>query len=128
MHEEVFPRAAFGLPIVFHFKDHADPEDHVLKPSGHERMASPLILRPYFDGNRYAPAALLLPGWRDRISGEVRVEWDDSPQSTRPRPAWPPDDSRRRDFADSIVPMSKYRSTDALSAFMKHFSSAGGNQ
>lgn len=126
--EEVFPRAAFGLPIVFHFKDRDDPEDHVLKPSGQERMASPLILRPYSDGNRYAPAALLLPGWQDRISGEVRVGRNDSLRSSRPQPAWPPDDSRRSDFAASIVPMSRYRSTDALSAFMKHFSSGGGNR
>ncbi len=45
--EDAFPRAEFGLPIVFHFKDRDDPPDTVLDPSGEfERMASPLILKP----------------------------------------------------------------------------------
>lgn len=47
---DAFPRAEFGLPIVFHFKDYEDPEDAELYPvvNGEEktRMASPLILRP----------------------------------------------------------------------------------
>ncbi len=47
---DAFPRAEFGLPIVFHFKDYEDPEDTELYPvvNGEEktRMASPLILRP----------------------------------------------------------------------------------
>ena len=64
-----YPRAAFGMPLVFHFKqsrdpnDGRDPEDMVLTPDGHNRMASPLILRPYHDGRQYRPLALLLPGW-----------------------------------------------------------------
>jgi len=44
-----FPRAELGLPIVFHFKDGADPTDTELYPviDGRDktRMASPLILR-----------------------------------------------------------------------------------
>lgn len=40
------PRAAFGLPIVFHFKDNMDPGDHQLQGADHDRLASPLILRP----------------------------------------------------------------------------------
>jgi len=47
---DAFPRAEFGLPIVFHFKDYEDPEDAELYPvvNGEEktRMSSPLILRP----------------------------------------------------------------------------------
>jgi CRISPR-associated protein Cmr1 len=47
---DAFPRAEFGLPIVFHFKDYNDPRDTELYPivNGQEktRMASPLILRP----------------------------------------------------------------------------------
>jgi CRISPR-associated protein Cmr1 len=44
-----FPRAAFGMPIIFHFSDQrdGDPADTTLKPRDAERMASPLILRPY---------------------------------------------------------------------------------
>lgn len=45
-----FPKAEFGLPIVFHFKDYGDPKDTELYPvmNGEEktRMSSPLILRP----------------------------------------------------------------------------------
>jgi CRISPR-associated protein Cmr1 len=41
------PRASFGLPIIFHFQSPADPGDCQLKPVGHERFASPLIIRPY---------------------------------------------------------------------------------
>ena len=41
-----FPRADFGLPIIFHFKDRGDPKDATLKPSkDSERAPSPLIIR-----------------------------------------------------------------------------------
>jgi len=49
---DAFPRAEFGLPIVFHFKPPQEPQDTVLYPSAgvdgkrRERMASPLILKP----------------------------------------------------------------------------------
>jgi len=49
-----FPRAEFGLPIIFHFKDQGDPLDATLVPiEGSERMSSPLILKPLMcnDGN-----------------------------------------------------------------------------
>jgi len=63
-----FPRAQFGMPIIFHFKDggddpknrSTDPTDTQLKPANADRMASPLILRPIRDGDGYRPAALLL--------------------------------------------------------------------
>ena len=69
--DRFYPRAAFGLPIVFQFKPsdvaEGDPPDYVLEPADRDRnrMASPLILRPYFDGAQYRPLALLLPGWDD---------------------------------------------------------------
>ena len=47
--ENAFPRAEFGLPIVFQFKDKRqdDPFDTVLYPDGgHERLASPLVMKP----------------------------------------------------------------------------------
>lgn len=45
--DDAFPRAEFGMPIVFHFQEQGDPDDSVLYPSAeHERMASPLILKP----------------------------------------------------------------------------------
>jgi len=48
--DDAFPRAEFGLPIIFHFKDESDPKESIeLHPikDGEEksRMASPLILK-----------------------------------------------------------------------------------
>jgi CRISPR-associated protein Cmr1 len=43
-----FPRAKFGLPIIFQFKDEGigDPKQTSLEGQDHDRLASPLILRP----------------------------------------------------------------------------------
>lgn len=47
-----FPRAEFGLPIVFHFQGNGEPPETTLYPDNdasgqtRERMASPLILKP----------------------------------------------------------------------------------
>jgi len=119
-----YPRAAFGLPLVFHFKDGGDPggtggDSLVLVPGDRERMASPLILRPWFDGRRYRPAALLLPGWEKRIC--VRVGFD----SKETKAAWPEDIDERRQPATRIGPMNG-RGTDALSAFMRFFEESTG--
>lgn len=59
------PRAAFGMPIVFHFKDRGDPGDCQLRPrlNGRElgRLASPLILRPHDRGDgKFEALALVL--------------------------------------------------------------------
>ena len=109
-----YPRTAFGLPIVFHFKDKGDPKDQVLNPGHRERMASPLILRPYFDGQQYRSMALLLPDWEKRISIPVHFN------SRHGEPAWPEDLGERRRLAKQIKPMDG-RGSDALSAFMHYF-------
>lgn len=64
-----FPRAAFGLPIVFQFKDGVDqpegskidPPQTTLQGARHDRLASRLILRPLAcaDG-RFVSMALVL--------------------------------------------------------------------
>ena len=78
-------------------------------------MASPLLLRPYFDGStQYHPLALLLPGWKDCVS--VPVRFDTQPQDC----AWPKDPDERRSRASQVPPM-KERGDDALSAFMAYF-------
>lgn len=41
-----FPRAVFGLPLIFQFKDECDPPQITLKGKSFERWASPLIIRP----------------------------------------------------------------------------------
>lgn len=62
VHVRKFPRAAFGMPIVFHFKDHGhgDPGDTHLLPNGKERRASPLILRPLRVKGKFAALALVM--------------------------------------------------------------------
>jgi CRISPR-associated protein Cmr1 len=57
---KVFPRGAFGMPVIFHFKDRGEPGDTTLKPSDMERMASPIILRPVRVKGGYLPAAVRL--------------------------------------------------------------------
>ena len=46
-----FPRAALGLPIIFHFKTDGDPQPNTLNVLSEDdkeaRMASPLILKPW---------------------------------------------------------------------------------
>jgi CRISPR-associated protein Cmr1 len=53
-----FPRAAFGLPIIFKFKDETagDPKGTTLKGAESERLGSPLILRPVAVGNGHGEA------------------------------------------------------------------------
>lgn len=64
--DDAFPRAEFGLPIVFHFQGKGEPPDTVLYPGAgpngkRERMASPLILKPLaIAGGVAVPLALRL--------------------------------------------------------------------
>lgn len=65
-----FPRASFGLPIIFHFKDSntrnhddliSDPRKTSLQLARFDRLASPLILRPLAcAGDQAAGLALIL--------------------------------------------------------------------
>jgi CRISPR-associated protein Cmr1 len=49
--ERGFPRAALGLPIIFHFKTDGDPQPNTLNVLADDdkeaRMASPVILKPW---------------------------------------------------------------------------------
>lgn len=113
-----FPRAAFGLPITFEFKGKpGEPPKLELHPEGDsDRMASPLILRPYWNGQKWQPAALLLPGWEKALRQPLRFKGRDDY-----RPAhWPTDSSERKKLAGLIPPMAG-RADDPLSAFMAFF-------
>jgi CRISPR-associated protein Cmr1 len=64
---DAFPRGVFGTPIIFQFKGkgpgrHNEPMDSTLNPEGKRRLASPLILRPTFEGGVYLPRAVRLRG------------------------------------------------------------------
>lgn len=73
-----FPRAEFGLPIVFHMKDREDPSA-TLEPQGGGRFPSPLILRPHArpDGKVEALALRLQASEPASFSiyGQHKGEW-----------------------------------------------------
>jgi CRISPR-associated protein Cmr1 len=61
IHHGNFPRAAFGLPIIFHFKaGKGDPQDTSLQAADYERLSSRLILRPLSCHEGYIGLALVL--------------------------------------------------------------------
>ncbi|BAW02884.1 CRISPR-associated protein TM1795 family protein [Thermus thermophilus] len=82
-----FPRAHFGLPIIFHFKDKGDPSDTTLQLEEAERRASPLLFRPLGEGQRPCLVAVLegarFPGGKlileDKRNGRT---WDVDPWLT----------------------------------------------
>ncbi len=70
-----FPRAVFGLPIIFHFKDNGDPVDTTLQGADKERLASPLILRPLTcNGRKTIGLALILDSPRTPPGGLVLLK------------------------------------------------------
>lgn len=59
-----FPRAAFGLPIIFKFKDdrNGDPRETTLSLMESDRLASPLILKPFLYNGKTVGLAIILEG------------------------------------------------------------------
>ncbi len=127
----LFPRAAFGLPIVFHFKDAPkkdertnpikDPIDHTLKPTMHDRMASPLILKPYWNGEHWQAAALLLPKWERALDLPLTFKENTYNKVN----GWPKDPTARETAKQQIPPMKNQPGDNPLTAFMAFFE---GNQ
>lgn len=114
----VFPRAAFGLPLTFEFRGTpGEPPKLELHPDGErDRMASPLILRAYWNGENWRPAALLLPNWEDALTQRLQFKGN-----TRHAPAaWPADPVRQKQLAQQIKPMQGH-GDDPLTAFMHFF-------
>jgi CRISPR-associated protein Cmr1 len=107
-----FPRAAFGLPIIFHFQGNEIP-DATLKGADHDRLASPLILRPLSCANGEAVGlALIIDGTSEppggvmlKNDGAVATDLDLDPQAE----------------AAKIVPLSRINpiQTNVLKAFLK---------
>ncbi|MEJ2046040.1 MAG: hypothetical protein P8X89_22520 [Reinekea sp.] len=119
----------FGLTLVFQFNDgpkfsdsssikNKDPIDHILEPEGHDRMASPLILRPYWDGENWSGIALLLPNWQKALKQPLKFlnqVYQQAPQH------WPENSESQKKQASSIKPMQNRNADDPLSAFMQFF-------
>ena len=126
---DCWPRAAFGMPIVVHFKDHGEPEDVSLQPivdgEIRERMASPLILRPMQDGEgRWCPGALLLPH-DHALSAQAKLLSIRGGREVRnsAHPVWPGNASQRQAAMQRIEPLAPYagQAQDPLEAFLEFF-------
>lgn len=106
-----FPRAEFGLPIIFKFKDDrfGDPSVTTLKGSQSERLASPLILRPLLCGNgRAVGLAAILQTERRPPGGLVLTDGSSN---------WPVRSDVDPAEAARIPPL--HGETDVLLAFLK---------
>ena len=81
-----FPRAHFGLPIIFHFKDRGDPPDTTLRLKEADRRASPLLFRPLGEGQKPCVVAVLegarFPGEKLVLEGKDGRTWDVDPWLT----------------------------------------------
>lgn len=70
------PRAALGLPIIIHFKDHKfgkDPEDVMVNVDGKEgRMGSPVIVKPLFKDGAWYSAFIFLRNSIDEVMGDKK--------------------------------------------------------
>ncbi len=104
-----FPRAAFGMPIIFHFKDRNDPGDATLKPRAGERLASPLIIRPYKDGRRFRALAVQLVDPAGSPPAELR--WGKETRNVR--------SDLTREQAERIRPLEG--SADPVLRFLQFF-------
>ena len=103
-----FPRATFGLPIQFKFKDErrGEPKQSTLIPKEKERMASPLILRAYNDRGTWKPAALLLPCWSETL--ELLKDLEINAEGKRKEVlCWPDNLAEQQETANQIKPMKK---------------------
>lgn len=102
----VFVRAVFGLPILFH--SHQEKAvNATVNPSNGERLASPLIIRPRKNGNHYQTIALALPyrhilDWQVNVGGNNYPIWQDN-------------------IAQHITPIRENGGSDPICAFLNYF-------
>lgn len=110
---QVFPRALFGLPILFHFPVEKGLNS-TLEPSQGDRLASPLFIRPFYLGkNRkgekeWASCALVTP-YEHIKNMNVSLGRNET------YPVW------KSDTAQHIRPIQDQQGTDPLDAFLKYF-------
>lgn len=123
-----FPRAAFGLPIIFDFNvssSAGEPSPTELVPTGKERMASPLILKAQAIGNdNYLPIALRLPtSHLKNLTLTLKGSNEGLPHSIDPIGSnewWPEEPHATDTLAKQMKPL-KGDEDDALTVFMNYF-------
>ncbi len=129
-----FPRAAFGLPIIFDFNvkpEVGEPPKTELTPAGEnrERMASPLIIKAQYIGNgQFLPIALLLPTDNMNDLQEVTLKCIEGSCKNLPKTLsrkgsdvwWPVNEAVQKKVAGNIEPLKK-RGNNVLDAFMSYF-------
>lgn len=110
---QVFPRALFGLPILFHFPVEKGLNS-TLEPSQGDRLASPLFIRPFYLGKNgkgekeWASCALVTP-YEHIKNMNVSLGRNET------YPVW------KSDTAQHIRPIQDQQGTDPLDAFLKYF-------
>ncbi|MDU4437374.1 MAG: type III-B CRISPR module RAMP protein Cmr1 [Neisseria sp.] len=111
---DLFARGVFGMPIIFHFVGGDEPADTTLQPKCKERMASPLIIRPVWDGKGgFQAAALSLP--LDKVLN-VSVELKKQNKETvHPVTLW--EESKAR----QVKPLSENGGGNPIDAFLNYF-------
>lgn len=126
-----FPRAAFGLPIIFQFKDrdkynnpdnpNRDPRQTVLQLKTSERLASPLILKPLAckDG-AYIGLAVILAGTEIDENQLILKTRKGKKEEWPVKTTFAPGESLVVGEDDSGVPISIDSTTNTLQAFLRY--------
>ncbi|MCS6864568.1 MAG: type III-B CRISPR module RAMP protein Cmr1 [Gemmataceae bacterium] len=123
--DDACPRAEFGLPIVFHFKDPNDPPDTVLYPGDgpegrRERMASPLILKPVaLQNGQFVPVIVRL-----RTPPLTSVDWREGTKSLQLRKPLRIRDPQLANYEKSPL-QGRSPSGSAIEAFLAYARSLG---
>lgn len=113
----VFPRAVFGLPILFH--SHQERAvNATVNPSNGERLASPLIIRPRkLSNGRFEIVALALP-YQDILNKSIVLKGKDIDEengSKKSYPIW------QNNTAKHITPICENGGGDPIKAFLTYF-------
>ena len=121
-----FPRAAFGLPIIFDFKSDQDkPNKTELKPVNSERMASPIILKAQSMGNGlYKPALLMMPTCHlESLQVELGYVGKEEKLTGMPDKFWHPGKAKH------VSPINNQKGADTpIEAFISFFQNNGKNK
>ena len=128
-----FPRAVFGLPIIFHFQNQKsdrqkDPDTCtlVVKSKTEGRMASPVILRPYpLDKDHWLPAVLVLT-YEELLKRPLVLKQDKENSNQEKKElkvlepgSWLPTLNEQNGESPVVPPMAGYN--DPIEAFLNFF-------